>query len=381
MNIYFDNAATTPLDPLVLEAMIPVLRDLYGNPSSIHTHGRMAKSLIERSRKKVAAFLHVNPSEISFTSGGTEADNMILKSCVQDLGVEHIITSNIEHHAVLHTVEELAKQQKVSFSTVRLQKNGNVDLEDLEELLKKRKGKTLVSLMHANNEIGNILPLGRVGELCKKYDALFHSDTVQTMGHYRLDFERDQVDFATCSAHKFHGPKGVGFLYANKRLKLKPMIVGGGQERSMRAGTENIYGIVGLAAALELCYDHMDEHQLQIQGVKSHMINKLRELFPDIVFNGNSESIESLYTVLNCCFPSSPLDEMFLYNLDIEGISASGGSACSSGSNQGSHVLQSIQALTDRPSIRFSFGRFNTSAEVDRCMDVLAELYNLAAPQ
>ena len=381
MNIYFDNAATTPVDPKVVEAMVPVLRDVFGNPSSIHVHGRMAKSLIEKSRKKVASFINAHPSEISFTSGGTEADNMILKSCVQDLGVEHIITSTIEHHAVLHTVEELAQHQKVKFSTVKLHKNGDVDLHHLEELLAENHGRTLVSLMHANNEIGNMLPLAEVGELCKKYDALFHSDTVQTMGHYRLDFEKLKVDFATCSAHKFHGPKGVGFMYANKKLKLKPLITGGGQERNMRAGTENIYGIVGMATALELCYEHLEEHQNQIQGVKSYMISKLKEMFPGIAFNGNCESENSLYTVLNCCFPPSPLNDMFLYNLDIEGISASGGSACSSGSNLGSHVLQSLQVPSDRPSIRFSFGRFNTKEEVDTCMSVLEELYNTAVPK
>lgn len=381
MNIYFDNAATTPMDPKVVDAMVPVMRDVYGNPSSIHTHGRMAKSLLEKSRKKVASFFNAIPSEISFTSGGTEADNMILKSCVQDLEVEHIITSSIEHHAVLHTVEELAQHQKVKFSVVNLHKNGDVDLQHLEELLIENHGKTLVSLMHANNEIGNILPLGRVGELCKKYHALFHSDTVQTMGHYYLDFEKLKVDFATCSAHKFHGPKGVGFMYANKKLKLKPMITGGGQERNMRAGTENLYGIVGLTTALELCYEHLEEHQDQIQGVKSYIIARLKEMFPDIAFNGNCESTASLYTVLNCCFPSSPLNDMFLYSLDIEGVSASGGSACSSGSNQGSHVLRSINVPTDRPSIRFSFGRFNTKAEVDRCMGVLEELYNTAVPK
>lgn len=376
MNIYFDNAATTPMDPEVVDAMIPIMREVYGNPSSIHADGRKARSIIEKSRKKIASFFNASPSEFFFTSGGTEADNMILKGCVKKLQVKHIITSPIEHHAVLHTVEELQENNEIRLSIVNLGLNGQVDLEHLEELLK-TDDKTLVSLMHANNEIGNLLPLEKVGRICRENNALFHSDTVQTMGHYRMDFKELNIDFATCSAHKFHGPKGIGFLYVNSKLSLNPMITGGAQERNMRAGTENIYGIVGLTKALEICHEQMEEHQKHIQSIKSHMIKRLKESIPGVCFNGDSESEKSLYTVLNCCFPSSDMNDMFLYNLDIEGISASGGSACSSGSNIGSHVLTSIKSPSDRPSIRFSFGRFNKMEEVDRCIAILEELYNV----
>lgn len=374
-NIYLDNAATTPVDPRVVEAMIPVLSENFGNPSSIHSDGRVARSVIERSRKKVASFFNASPSEFFFTSGGTEADNMILRCCVEDLGVNHIITSGLEHHAVLHTAEELRDERGIKLSLVNVCNKGKVDLNHLEELLKEG-GKTLVSLMHANNEIATKLPLKQVGELCKAHDALFHSDTVQTMGHYAFDFQDVNLHFATCAAHKFHGPKGIGFLYMSSDVQLKPMITGGAQERNMRAGTENIYGIVGLAKALELAYEDVEGHQQSIQSVKSYMIERLKQAIPGVSFNGDSESTDSLYTVLNVCFPSSDVDEMFLYHLDIEGISVSGGSACSSGSNIGSHVLRGVNAPMDRPSVRFSFGRFNTKADVDRTVEVLSNIYN-----
>lgn len=373
-NIYLDNAATTPIDPRVVEAMIPVLSENFGNPSSIHSDGRVARSIIEQSRKKVASFFNASPSEFFFTSGGTEADNMVLRCCVEDLAVEHIITSGLEHHAVLHTAEELRDQRGVKLSLVKVCNKGKIDLQHLEELLQLG-GKTLVSLMHANNEIATKLPLKEVGELCKQYDAFFHSDTVQTMGHYHFDFEELNLHFATCAAHKFHGPKGIGFLYMNAKAQLKPMITGGAQERNMRAGTENIYGIVGLAKALELAYDDLEEHQKEVQAIKSYMITRLKEEIPGVFFNGDSESIDSLYTVLNVCFPNSDVDEMFLYHLDIEGISVSGGSACSSGSNIGSHVLRGIDSPMDRPSVRFSFGRFNTREEVDYTVEILSKIY------
>ncbi|MAC96796.1 MAG: cysteine desulfurase [Flavobacteriales bacterium] len=375
MNVYLDNAATTPIDPLVIEEMIPVLRDVYGNPSSIHTHGRVARSVIEKARKQIAAYFNASPSEFFFTSGGTEADNMILRTAVEDLAVKRIITSPLEHHAVLHTAEALALKG-VSMETVKVNQKGQVDLSHLEELLKEDNSKTLVSLMHANNEIATLLPLKRVGELCKEYNAYFHSDTVQTMGHYAFDFEELNIHFATCSAHKFHGPKGIGFLYLNSDVKVNPMITGGAQERNMRAGTENIYGIVGLAKALELAYHNLEGHQRHIQSLKSYMIKRLKDEVQGISFNGDSASEDSLYTVLSVCFPSSDMDEMFLYNLDIEGISASGGSACSSGTNIGSHVLTSIGVPMDRPSVRFSFGRFNTIADIDKCIEVLKRVYD-----
>ena len=373
-NIYLDNAATTPVDPRVIDAMIPVLSENFGNPSSIHSDGRVARSIIEKSRKKVASFFNASPSEFFFTSGGTEADNMILRCCVEDLGVNHIITSELEHHAVLHTAEELRDDKGVKLSIINVCNKGKVDLNHLEELLMQG-GSILVSLMHANNEVATKLPLKEVGELCSKYDAFFHSDTVQTMGHYPFDFEDLNIHFATCAAHKFHGPKGIGFLYMSSDVKLKPMITGGSQERNMRAGTENIYGIVGLAKALEIAYTELDYHQSEIQNIKSYMIKRLKEEIPGISFNGDSESKDSLDTVLSVCFPNSEVDEMFLYHLDIEGISVSGGSACSSGSNIGSHVLRGINSPMDRPSVRFSFGRFNTTADVDRTVEVISKIY------
>jgi len=375
MNVYLDNAATTAIDPEVIEAMIPVLRENYGNPSSIHTDGRIARSLIEKSRKSVAKLLNCSPAELFFTSGGTEADNMVLRCAVDEIGVDHIITSKIEHHAILHTAEELAKRNGVELSFVKLDEKGKVDLEDLDRLLKKDRH-SLVSLMHGNNEIANLLPLKEVGAMCQENGALFHSDTVQTMAHYDFDLSDLQLDFATCSAHKFHGPKGIGFLYIKNTSALKPLITGGAQESNMRAGTENIYGIVGLAKALELAYENLPKHQAQVGGLKMYMIQRLKERIPGIEFNGDSENPESLYTVLSACFPSSEMDEMFLYHLDIEGISVSGGSACSSGSNTGSHVLRAIQSPMDRPSVRFSFGRFNTKSEIDKAVEVVSKIYS-----
>lgn len=377
-NIYFDNAATTPIDPRVVDAMIPILRENFGNPSSIHTDGRISRSIIEKSRKRVASYFNASPSEFFFTSGGTEADNMILRCAVHDLGVKHIITSPLEHHAVLHTAEELAHKEGIRLSLVNVDGKGQVDLAHLTSLLAQHNEKTLVSLMHANNEIATKIPLKKVGEICKEHDALFHSDTVQTIGHYNFDFQDLNLHFATCSAHKFHGPKGIGFIYICNDISLKPMITGGAQERNMRAGTENIYGIVGLTKALELAYENVSGHQKEIQAIKSYMINRLRETIPGVHFNGDSESEDSLYTVLNVCFPATDIDEMFLYNLDIQGISASGGSACSSGSNIGSHVLSGIGASPDRPSVRFSFGRFNTIEDVDTAISVLEKLYTKA---
>lgn len=375
MKIYFDNAATTPIDKEVVEVMLPILTEQFGNPSSIHAHGRKTRAIIENARKSVAKLLNCTPAEIFFTSGGTEADNMAIIGSVDDLGIKHVITSSIEHHAVGHTLEHLEKQGKIKLSYVNLLENGNVDLAHLEELLSNN-SRSLVSLMHANNEIGNLLPLEEVGEICKKYDAIFHSDTVQTMGHYKHDMQRLNVHFITCAAHKFHGPKGIGFLYINHQVKIKPFIYGGSQERNMRGGTENVYGIAGLSKALEIAYEHMEEHQKHIQGIKNYFISRLKETIPGVTFNGNSEA-ESLYTVLNVLFPKTDNAEMLLFNLDIAGISASGGSACTSGSNQGSHVLRGIKVDQERPSIRFSFSKYNTKEEVDYTLDKLAALFKV----
>ena len=377
MKVYLDNAATTPMDPEVIEAMIPVMRNDFGNPSSVHSFGRKSRSIIEKSRKKVAALINAAPGEIFFTGGGTEADNTILRRVVDDLGVNHIITSPAEHHAVIDTAGLVAKKENIQLSLVEHTDNGHIDIGNLEQLLEANKSKkTLVSLMHANNEIGNRLPLKEVANLCKKYGALFHSDTVQTIGHYTFDVRELGVDFMTCSAHKFHGPKGVGFLFVNQDIQLKPLISGGAQERNVRAGTENTVGIVGLAKAMEIAYENIREHQAYIQGLKSYMIEQLEKNVPGVSFNGDAKG-DSLYTVLNVTFPNSEMDEMLLYNFDIEGVAVSGGSACSSGSNVDSHVLKAIGTDMTKPALRFSFSKFNTREEIDYTINVIKQLFGL----
>jgi cysteine desulfurase len=374
MKVYLDNAATTQLDKEVLDFMIPLLKEDYGNPSSIHSFGRVSRSAVERARKNVAKHLNCAPGEIFFTSGGTEADNMAIRRGMLDLGINHAITSKIEHHAVERTLEDLAAKGMIKLSYVNLDEKGNVDLSHLEELLKTNK-RSFISLMHANNEIGNLLDIHAVGEMCKSYDAIFHSDTVQTMAHYTFDLQKINIHFITGAAHKFHGPKGNGFLYINDDIKIKPFISGGGQERNMRAGTENVYGIAGLSKAMDVSYRDLEEHRAHIEGLKLRMINSLKEAFPDIEFNGESEDLEkSLYTVLNVLFPHTDIAEMLFYNLDIMGIASSGGSACSSGSNLGSHVLRGIGVDMSRPSLRFSFSKYNTNEEIDYTIDQLKSL-------
>lgn len=374
MRIYFDNAATTAIDPEVFEEMTRVMRDYYGNPSSIHAHGREVRTLIEKARKTVAHLLNVSPSEIFFTSGGTEADNMAIRMGLESYGINHAISSPIEHHAVLHTLEELERSKGLKYSLLDVDSKGNINLEQLEELLQ-NSPRTLVSLMHANNEIGTLLDIERVSDICQKYDALFHCDTVQTMGHYKHDLTKLHVDFVTCAAHKLHGPKGVGFIYINHNVKIKPLLFGGAQERNMRGGTENVYGIVGLAKALELAYNEIEDHQRYVQSLKTYMIQQIKEHIPDCTFNGEIEPEKSLYTVLNVCFPEMDMADMLLFNLDIAGISASGGSACSSGTNIGSHVLTAIGGHPDRPSVRFSFSKYNTKEEVDIVVSKIKEIF------
>ncbi|MBE8714722.1 cysteine desulfurase family protein [Sphingobacterium hungaricum] len=373
MQVYLDNAATTPIDPRVIEVMVDALQNNFGNPSSIHGHGRQVKSIVERARKTIANLLHASPSEIFFTSGGTEADNMAIVRSIEDFKLSHAITSPIEHHAVLHTLEEMEKLGKIHLDILNVDAEGNIDLVHLEELLAKNP-RTLVSIMHANNELGNITDLQKVSELCQQYNAIFHSDTVQTMGHYPHDLSTLKIDFITGAGHKFHGPKGVGFLYVNGKNKIKPMIYGGAQERNMRGGTENVYGIVGLAKALEISYEEMEEHQNYIQSLKDYMKESLLNEIPDVRFNGVTEASKSLYTVLNVSLPCTNISDMLLFNLDINGISASGGSACSSGSDIGSHVLSGIGADPKRPSVRFSFSKNNTKEEIDFVVQKLKEL-------
>lgn len=372
MRVYLDNAATTPLDPEVIEVMLNTMNNDFGNPSSIHAHGRQAKTIVEKARKTIANLLHTSPSEIFFTSGGTEADNMAITRSIEDLGISHAITSPIEHHAVLHTLEEQARIGKIQLDFVQLHEDGHINLDHLEELLAKNP-RTFVSLMHANNEIGNITNLQKVSDICQKYNAILHSDTVQTMGHYPIDLSMLKIDFITGAGHKFHGPKGIGFIYINANNKIKPFIQGGAQERNMRGGTENVYGIAGIAKALEIAHRDMSAHQDYIQGLKNYMIEELKTHIPDVQFNGSIIPSESLYTVLNVSLPCISMSDMLLFNLDISGISASGGSACSSGSAIGSHVLQSLNAADNRPSIRFSFSKNNTKEEIDYVVAKLKE--------
>lgn len=373
---YFDNAATTPLDPLVLEAMIPYLENNFGNPSSIHSHGREVRSAIEKARKTVASLLNCSTSEIFFTSGGTEADNTAIVNSILKHNIKHAITSKIEHHAVLHTLQSIESQGIIELDYVDLDEKGNVDFAHLEQLLAKSE-KSIVSLMHGNNEVGNLIDLPMLSDICGKYNTVLHSDTVQTMGHYKHDLQAVTMDFIVGAAHKFHGPKGVGFLYINGNLKIDPFIHGGSQERNMRGGTENVYGIIGLARALEIAYADMENHKIHIEKLKLKLKEGLISKIPGINFNGESANLDkSLYTVLNVSFPPMEEADMLLFNLDINKISASGGSACTSGSNIGSHVLTALGVSPDRPSVRFSFSKYNTLEEVDYLIEKVAEIVN-----
>ena len=373
MRIYLDNAATTSLDKEVLEAMMPFLTEKFGNPSSIYSYGRETRMAIEQARKSVAKILNAHPAEIFFTSGGTESSNTAINAAVKDLGCRHIISSAIEHHATLHTVEYLAKKEGVKLSFVKLLPNGHVNLDDLERLLASTEEKTLVTLMHANNEIGNLLDINAVGELCKLYNAIFHCDTVQTVGHYPLDLRKTAVHFITGAGHKFHGPKGAGILYINENVRINPMLQGGGQERNMRAGTENLYGIIGFAKALEIATANHEADKKHISTLKFYMLDELKKHIPGVAFNGDVAG-NSLYTVLNVSFPKTERSEMLLFNLDIHNICASGGSACTSGADAGSHVIRAINNNPNQIAVRFSFCKHNTKEEIDRVVERLKEL-------
>ncbi len=375
--IYFDSAATTQVRDEVIDKMAAVLKDHYGNASSSHVYGRASKSILELARKNIARHLNVSAGEIVFTSGGTEADNLVLRSCVRDLDIKNIIISRIEHHAVLHTAEQLAQEYGTNIIFVDLDEKGGINLSHLEELLQSTKN-TLVSLMHVNNEIGNLLDIKTVAKLCKDNGALFHSDTVQSVGHFEIDLEEIPIDFLAVSAHKFHGPKGVGFAFIRKNSGIKPLIIGGEQERGFRAGTESLHNIIGLEEALNLAIANLKEEKEYILDIKQYFINQLKENFEGIKFNGYSEDQEmSTYTMINVCLPVEPSGSSnFLFQLDLKCIACSEGSACQSGSSKGSHVLEQI--LTDdemqRPSIRFSFSKYNTKKEVDKAIDVLRQL-------
>jgi cysteine desulfurase len=371
--IYFDNAATTSLDPAVLEAMMPYLTEKFGNPSSIYSYGRETRMAVEQARKSIAKNLGAKPSEIFFTSGGTESSNTILHAAIQDLGCKHIISSPIEHHATLHTVEHLAKLHNIKLSWVDILHNGHIDVDHLEQLLNAHQEKTIVSIMHANNEIGNMIDLYEVGALCKKNNAFFHSDTVQTVGHFSFNLKETPVDFITGAGHKFHGPKGVGILYINENIKINPLVHGGAQERNMRAGTENLYGIVGFAKALELASASYEKDSAYMQSLKQYMHDQLLQNIPGVSFNGDPFG-NSLYTLLSTNFPKTDKTDMLLFNLDIHHVCASGGSACSSGAQQGSHVIQALKKEGEFATVRFSFSKNNTRQEIDQVVKILTTL-------
>lgn len=377
MNVYFDNAATTPISKKVLDKMIPYMEDGFGNPSSIHKRGREIKSVIEKSRSKVADILSCEPGEIFFTSGGTEADNMFIINTVLEKKIDTVITSKVEHHAVLHCCDYLNKTQNINIKYVSINDNGEVDLDDLEKITSNNKN-SLVSLMHGNNEIGNINDLKTISKICEKNNVVFHSDTVQTVGHYAIDLNKINIQGIVGSAHKFHGPKGIGFLYLNNKHKISPFIHGGAQERNMRGGTENVYGIVGLSEALTLAYENMATHKEKIIALKSHMIESLKQKVKGVKFNGLSSDLDnSLYTVLNASIPNVDDQQMFLFNLDINNIAASAGSACSSGSDSGSHVLKEIKTEEGFVNVRFSFSKYNSIEEVDYVINKIVEIINL----
>lgn len=372
-SVYLDNAATTPMLPEVIEAVQQSMLTNFGNPSSIHQYGRKAKAAVETARKNIAKHFNISSSEIIFTAGGTEADNLILFNAVLNLGVERIVTSKIEHHAVLNTVKFLEAKHKIAVDYVRVNESGTVSMESLGDLLNKSKKKTLVSLMYVNNEIGNMLPVEDVVALCKEYEAYFHSDTVQAIGHYHLDLQKTPIDFIAASAHKFHGPKGVGFAYFKKGIGILPMLHGGEQEKGARSSTENVHSIVGMEKALAIACEDLGKDKEYIIGLKKYFVKKVKELIPNIEING--ESVEKTsYTILNLRFPIE--DKMLLFNLDLSGVAVSGGSACQSGSSKGSHVLQEFldEKEEKKTSVRFSFSKLNTFNEVDYVLNQLKKV-------
>ena len=374
--VFLDNAATTPMAPEIINMMSEMMKTHFANPSSVHSYGRESKIVVENARKKIASLLNTSPGSIFFTSGGTEADNMAIKCGIHDHKITHAITSKLSHHAVLYPLEDLEKEGIIKLSYVNIDENGVVDLNHLEELLQNNP-RTFVSIMHANNEIGTIQDIKAIGDLCKEHKAIFHSDTVQTMAHFPFNMQELQVDFMAASAHKFHGPKGVGFVYISEDIQIKPMLRGGGQERNMRAGTENIYGIAALSMAMEMAYENLEEETNYIKGLKKYMMEKLKSEIEDVQFYGKCTDLEnSLYTVLSCHFPETDIAEMLLFNLDILGVACSGGSACSSGSSKGSHVLTEIVPDSKRPGIRFSFSKYNTKEEIDYTIEKLKELFS-----
>jgi cysteine desulfurase len=375
MKVYLDNAATTPMAPEIIEMMTEMMKTNFANPSSVHSFGRESKIIVESARKSIANLLNTSPGSIFFTSGGTEADNMAIKCGIHDHKITHAITSKLSHYAVLYPLQDLEKEGVIKLSYVNIDKDGVVSLSHLKELLEDHP-RTFVSIMHANNEIGTIQDLKQIGEICKEYNAIFHSDTVQTIAHYPFNMQELNVDFMAASAHKFHGPKGVGFVYISENIQINPLLRGGAQERNMRAGTENIYGIAALVMAMEMAYENLNEEVKYIKGLKKHMIKKLQTELNDVQFYGKCTDLDnSLYTVLSCHFPETDIAEMLLFNLDILGVACSGGSACTSGGSKSSHVLSAINPESKRPGIRFSFSKYNTKKDIDFAIDKLKSLF------
>ena len=378
MNIYFDNAATTQLDKRVLEEMIPFMVQNYGNPSSIHKHGREVKASVENSRNKIADILDVTPGEIFFTSGGTEADNTFLINAIYSRKLKTAITSKIEHHAVLHTLEDLERRNIIKILYVDIDSKGHIDYDHVEKLISSNP-KSIVSLMHGNNEIGNITEIERVAEMCNKNDSIFHSDTVQTIGHFNINLSSKNIHSIVGSAHKFHGPKGIGFMYINNKIKIPPYIIGGSQERNMRGGTENVSGIIGLSKALEITIEEKDETKKHIENLKFNMIDMLKKNIKNLIFNGDCDNLKkSLYHVLSLSIPKIEDKQMFLFNLDINKISVSAGSACSSGSSKNSHVLEELKLENNHSPVRVSFSKLNTMDEVNYVVKKIAELQKIS---
>lgn len=374
--IYLDHAATTPMHQEVIDEMMVSMREIYGNPSSTHVFGREAKAKIELSRKKIAEALNVMPSEIIFTSCGTEANNLIIRSAVEYLGVKRIITSELEHKCVKETTREMGERKEVELLKVTTNALGEIDYQDLEQKLKASPQKTLVTLMHANNEIGNLLDVKKVQEMCKEVGALFHTDTVQTLAHYPIDLGEMKIDFASCSAHKFHGPKGIGFAFIRKSTGFHPQITGGGQERGLRSGTENVHGVIGLAKSLDIALRDLDEHKKHIETLKKYTIEQLQSAIPNIQFNGNSADLDkSLYTVLNLRLPFK--DPLIGFELELKGIAVSQGSACSSGASKVSDVIQSLMPLEEiekTTPLRVSFSCYNSQEEIDVLVEILKKI-------
>ncbi|MAW21757.1 MAG: cysteine desulfurase [Flavobacteriales bacterium] len=373
--VFLDNAATTPMAPEIINMMSNMMKSHFANPSSVHSFGRESKIVVENARKTIARLLNTAPGTIFFTSGGTEADNMAIKCGINDHNITHAITSKISHHAVLYPLQDLEKEGVIKLSYVDIDKDGVISTSHLKQLLESNE-RTFVSIMHANNEIGTIQDIQEIGDICKHYNAIFHSDTVQTIAHFPFDMQKLNVDFIAASAHKFHGPKGVGFVYISEDIQIKPLIRGGSQERNMRAGTENVYGIAALAKAMEMAYENLEEETNYIKGLKKYMIEKLKTEIYDVQFYAKCTDLDnSLYTVLSCHFPETDIAEMLLFNLDILGVACSGGSACSSGSSKGSHVLTEIVPESKRPGMRFSFSKYNNKEDIDFAIAKLKELF------